>query len=69
MSGYKTKAINATEAGDNFIAGFVSKLLKEKSIKEALCFANTCGAICTIAEGAGTALRNREQVLNWLNNF
>lgn len=66
ISGYKIKAIDATGAGDNFVAGFVSEILRGKPTQEALCFANACGAICTTAEGAGTALKNRGQVLNWL---
>ena len=66
IDGYKIKAIDATGAGDNFIAGFVSEFLKGKSISEILCFANACGAICTTEEGAGTALKSREQVLDWL---
>ena len=58
--------VDATGAGDNFIAGFVSEMLRGKPAEEALRFANACGAICTTAVGAGTALRNREQVLKLL---
>ena len=35
----------------------------------ALRFANACGAICTTAVGAGTALRSRGQVLEFLGKF
>ena len=59
-------AIDATGAGDNFVAGFMSELLRGKKPDEALAFANICGAICTSAVGAGTALKNREQVLGYL---
>lgn len=58
------KAVDATGAGDNFIAGFASEILKGNSPAEALRFANACGAICTTAAGAGTALESREQVYN-----
>ena len=37
------------------------------SPEEALRFANACGAICTTRIGAGTALKNREQVLQLMN--
>ena len=66
LPGYKINAVDATGAGDNFIAGFVSELLRGVTIKNVLIFANACGAICTTSVGAGTALRNREQVLMWI---
>ena len=59
-------AIDATGAGDNFVAGFMSELLRGQKPDEALAFANICGAICTSAVGAGTALKSREQVLGYL---
>ena len=59
-------AVDATGAGDNFIAGFASELLRGRDIPDALRFANACGAICTSAVGAGTALRDRAQVLEFL---
>ena len=58
--------VDATGAGDNFVAGFASELLRGASDAEALRFANACGAICTTAVGAGTALRGRDQVLQLL---
>ena len=62
----KIHAIDATGAGDNFIAGFASEILRGAANAEALRFANACGAICTTAVGAGTALKSREQVLRFL---
>lgn len=56
------KAVDATGAGDNFVAGYAAKLLWGASPFEALRFANACGAICTTAVGAGTALKDRAQV-------
>ena len=91
------QAVDATGAGDNFIAGFVSEILRADTFAaaqsaqsipglthstqthslhthslqnhsfssihaDALRFANACGAICTTAVGAGTALKSREQV-------
>ncbi len=60
------RAVDATGAGDNFVAGFASEILRGSSDAEALGFANACGAICTTAVGAGTALKSREQVLRFL---
>ena len=59
-------AVDATGAGDNFAAGFISEILRGAPPEKALRFANACGAICTTAIGAGTALKNREQVLTFL---
>ena len=64
----KINAVDATGAGDNFVAGFVSELLRGEGVDSALRFANACGAICTTAVGAGTALRTRGQVLELMHN-
>ena len=58
------KAVDATGAGDNFVAGLTCELLRGSGIREALLFGNACGAICTTAVGASTALKDREQVLS-----
>lgn len=58
----RVEAVDATGAGDHFVAGFVTELIRGSTPEEALRFANACGAVCTTAVGAGTALRNREQV-------
>ena len=60
---FKIDVADATGAGDNFMAGLVSEIIRGSGIKDALTFASACGAICTTAVGAGTALRDREQVL------
>ena len=54
-------AVDATGAGDNFLAGLVCALLHGETAAQALRFASACGAICTTAVGAGTALRSRGQ--------
>lgn len=66
LGGYAVEAVDATGAGDNFIAGFAAELLRGGSIAEALRFANACGAICTTAVGASAALRGREQVQEFM---
>lgn len=62
LHAYDAATIDATGAGDNFIAGFASEILRGSDIRTALTFANACGAICTTAVGAGTALQSRSQV-------
>ena len=59
-------AVDATGAGDNFLAGFASELIRGSNVRQALAFANACGAICTSAVGADTALRDKTQVQNFM---
>lgn len=66
LPAYAIHAVDATGAGDHFAAGFVSEILRGKTEEEALRFANACGAVCTTAVGAGTALKSREQVLRFM---
>ena len=57
------QAVDATGAGDNFVAGYAAELLRGASRAQALRFANACGGICASAVGASAGLRSREQVL------
>ena len=66
LDAHHIDVVDATGAGDNFIAGFASELLRGSSPGDALVFANACGAVCSTAIGAGTALRGREQVLRYI---
>ncbi len=67
LPAHRIDVVDATGAGDNFMAGFVSELIRGSDVKQALAFANACGAICSTAVGTGTALRDREQVLKMLS--
>ncbi|MCR5829883.1 MAG: carbohydrate kinase family protein [Lachnospiraceae bacterium] len=62
-------AVDATGAGDNLVAGFACEILRGATAEQALIFGNACGAICTTGVGAGTALKNREQVIGLLGNI
>ena len=62
-------AVDASGAGDNFLAGYVSEILRGSSVDRALIFANACGAICTTAVGACTALQDRQQVLEFIKEM
>ena len=68
LPAFPVNAVDTTGAGDQFLAGFVSEVLRGASLPEALRFANACGALCTTAVGAGTALKSREQVLQWMES-
>lgn len=59
---YSVEAVDATGAGDSFLAGFAPEILHGSNVTKALTFANACGAICASAVGASAALRDKEQV-------
>ena len=63
------KAVDATGAGDTFLAGFASEIVHGSDLPNALTFANACGAVCTTAVGAGTALHSRADVLKLLKKL
>ncbi len=66
LPAFPIPAVDATGAGDNFIAGFVSERLRGADVPQALRFAGACGAICTTGVGASAALKCRDQVLEFL---
>ena len=66
LAAFPIDAVDATGAGDNFMAGFAAEILRGESNKKALIFASACGAVCTTAVGAGTALKNRVQVEDFI---
>ena len=68
LPAFSVQAVDATGAGDNFAAGFISEILRGASQEEALLFANACGAVCATAIGAGTALKDRDQVLQMMRH-
>ncbi|CAL5326064.1 unnamed protein product [Camellia sinensis] len=73
VKGLKVDAVDTTGAGDAFVAGILSQLAadvsllqEENRLKEALRFANACGALTVQERGAIPALPTREAVLNAL---
>ena len=66
MPAFKVDAVDATGAGDCFMAGLVSETLRGSTPAEALRFASACGAVCTTMVGATAALKSREQILRFL---
>lgn len=69
VKGLKVDAVDTTGAGDAFVAGILSLLAKDLSLlqnedrlREALKFANACGALTVKERGAIPALPTREAV-------
>lgn len=66
LNAYEIDAVDATGAGDSFLAGFTAELLRGASRADALRFANACGALCATRVGATAALQSRAQVLEFM---
>ncbi|MBA0549261.1 hypothetical protein Golob_020306 [Gossypium lobatum] len=71
VNGYKVKTIDTTGAGDAFVGAFLQAVAKdpnlfndENKLKEALMFANACGAISTTQKGAIPSLPDKAQAEN-----
>ncbi|MED6180380.1 hypothetical protein PIB30_009733 [Stylosanthes scabra] len=70
VQGFKVNAVDTTGAGDAFVAGILSQLAadlsllqKEEQLRDALKFANACGALTVTERGAIPALPTKEAVL------
>ncbi|KAF9594913.1 hypothetical protein IFM89_035477 [Coptis chinensis] len=73
VKGLKVDAVDTTGAGDAFVAGILSLIAADLSLlqdegrlREALRFANACGALTVMERGAIPALPSREAVTNAL---
>lgn len=69
VPGVKVKPIDTTGAGDAFVSGILSVLVSdlnlyedEKRLREALNFANACGALVVTKKGAIPAMPTKEEV-------
>ncbi|XP_076927476.1 putative fructokinase-7 [Bidens hawaiensis] len=69
VDGVKVKAIDTTGAGDAFVGGILSVLASdislledEKRLREALVFANACGALVVTKKGGIPGMPTKEEV-------
>ncbi len=60
------EVIDTTGAGDNFMAGFISGLIRGLSLENALYFGSAASAISIGAVGTTGAVKSREQVEQYL---
>lgn len=59
---FKVDVVDTTAAGDSFIGGFASALLRKKSLEDAVKYGCACGALATIKFGAQPSLPTKEEV-------
>ncbi|MCL7048246.1 hypothetical protein MKW94_012861 [Papaver nudicaule] len=76
VKGLKVEVVDTTGAGDAFVAGILSLLAKDLSLlqnegklREALRFANACGALTVMERGAIPALPTKDIVENELHKI
>jgi len=63
---YKVNIVDTTAAGDAFIGGFASALLRGLELEEAVQYANACGALATTKFGAQPSLPTREETESFM---
>ncbi|XP_077231174.1 uncharacterized protein LOC143864181 isoform X2 [Tasmannia lanceolata] len=71
VDGFSVETIDTTGAGDSFVGALLVAIAKdnslfqdERKLREALTFANACGAICTVQKGAIPALPTTSMALD-----
>jgi ribokinase len=64
---YKVDIVDTTAAGDAFIGGFASALLRGVEIEEAVKYANACGALAVTKFGAQPSLPTKEEVERFMS--
>ncbi|XP_061339651.1 probable fructokinase-7 [Gastrolobium bilobum] len=76
VSGFEVEAVDTTGAGDSFVGGLLSIVAAhkhiyqdEKRLREALDFANACGAVTATGRGAIPSLPTKDAVLRILLMF
>lgn len=65
----KIRAVDTTGAGDSFVSGFLTGLVKGWSLLECGKFANAVGAHCVMAAGASTGIKSFEQITEFIKNY
>lgn len=65
---YSVPSIDSTGAGDNFVAGFISGLLKGWNLRECCEYGTACAAVCVQSIGATTGVKNAQIVVDFLKS-
>lgn len=63
------KAVDATGAGDSFVAGFVTGLVQGWDLYKCGKFANAVGTHCVMEVGATTGIKKMEDILEFMKKY
>ena len=69
IPGMSVDVVDTTGAGDNFMAGFITGLLRGWDIRKCCEFATAVGAICVTQIGSNSAVMNFQQVENFMRQL
>jgi sugar/nucleoside kinase (ribokinase family) len=65
----RIKPVDTTGAGDSFCAGFLTALVKGKSLVDCGKFANAVGTHCIMAKGASTGIKSEAEILKFMDDY
>lgn len=63
------KAVDATGAGDSFVAGFITGILQGWDLYKCGKFANAVGTHCVMAMGATTGIKSMQEILEFMKKY
>ena len=66
VNAYQVNVVDTTAAGDAFIGGFASALLRGVEIADAVKYGNACGALAATKFGAQPSLPNKNEIESFL---
>jgi ribokinase len=67
VASYKVDVVDTTAAGDAFIGGFASVMLRRLEIVDAVKYANACGALAATKFGAQPSLPTKEETEKFIS--
>ena len=67
VKGVKVEVLNVLGAGDSFMAGFLRGWLRGEGYKQALTYANACGALVVSRHGCAPAMPTAEELDDYLS--
>lgn len=63
------KAVDATGAGDSFVAGFVTGIAQGWDLQKCGKFANAVGTHCVMEVGATTGIKSMKEILDFMGKY